>query len=173
MRYLLKFIKKENIAPVMLADRILEVAALVLALFLVVVTVFFYMNAPEQIPTHFNGRGEIDGWSEKNTYFVLLAAFLVGMAICNMAAYNHKLVNLPVNLNPKCMPQQLALIGRMVRILSILIGVLGLILLLMSSASQLGCESSKLNPFFILVLCAVAIDIIFYTIRIWYVGKQY
>lgn len=173
MTSFLNFIRKVYSVPVTLTDRILEMTAFAMALIFVIFTIILYIGAPEQVPIHFNLAGEPDGWSDKNAYWGVMFLILLSMALCNMAAYNHKMVNLPFRLRPECLSQQLALVGRMVRILSLLLGILGFVLLFMTSAPQLKMESSDWNPLFIVILCAITIDIIFYTIQIWRIGKRF
>lgn len=58
----LNFIKKEPVWAVTWIDRALEMAALVLGIFFVVLSVVVYLKAPQQVPVHFNAAGEINEW---------------------------------------------------------------------------------------------------------------
>ena len=53
---MIHFRMKNNIGSVTVTDRILEMAALALAVFLVVLAVALYHYLPERIPVHFNRR---------------------------------------------------------------------------------------------------------------------
>jgi uncharacterized membrane protein len=58
----------------------LEIAVVVLTIVPVLLIVYYYPQLPEQIPTHWNWKGEPDGWTRKTYYSVFsLAAILVYM----------------------------------------------------------------------------------------------
>ena len=84
--------------PITLSDRLLELVAAAMAVCLLVLTGVLYSKAPDTVPSHFNFAGEIDGWSGKEVYWIIAAVFVVMMIICASAAYNRKLVNLPIRL---------------------------------------------------------------------------
>ena len=82
--------------PVTLSDRLLELVAAAVAVCLLILTGVLYSKAPDTVPSHFNFAGEIDGWSGKEVYWIIALVFVVMMVICASAAYNRKLVNLPI-----------------------------------------------------------------------------
>ena len=82
--------------PITLSDRILELVAAAIAVMMLILTAVLYSKAPDTVPTHFNMAMEADAWSGKGHYWILAAIMLFGMAICASAAYNRKLVNLPI-----------------------------------------------------------------------------
>lgn len=168
----LNFIKKEPVGAVTWIDRALEMVALVLGIFLVVLSIVVYLKAPQQVPVHFNAAGEINERGDKAMVFVPAGLGIVSMAICNAAAYNYKMVNLPIRLNPKCLPRQVTLIGRMSRILSILCGLLFIVLLLLTNAPQ--WNTRTLCPFlFVSIMAGFFITITIYTLLIYKVGRRY
>ena len=83
--------------PITLSDRLLELVAAAMAVCLLVLTGVLYNKAPDTVPSHFNFAMEADAWSGKGVYWVMAVVFIVMMAICASAAYNRKLVNLPVD----------------------------------------------------------------------------
>lgn len=168
----LNFIKREPVGIITRVDRALEMVALVLALFLVSLSVIVYLGAPEQIPVHFNAACEATGWGDRMMVFVVAALGVVIMAVCNAAAYNYKMINLPIRLNPKCLLQQVTLMGRMSRILSILCGVLFIVLLLLSVASRWGIQSFC-SFLLTLLIIGFFVTVTIYTLLIYKVGKKY
>ena len=96
--------------PITLSDRILELVAAAMAVVMLVLTGVLYSKAPDIVPTHFNFSGEVDGWEGKGFYWILAAIMLVGMIICASAAYNRKLVNLPIRLKPEVFYRQIGLL---------------------------------------------------------------
>jgi len=59
--------------------RVYVVLSIVLAVGAVAVTLFLYPQMPEKIPTHWNIKGEIDGYGEKGGAAFLVPGILVGL----------------------------------------------------------------------------------------------
>ena len=158
--------------PITLSDRILELVAAAMAVLLLILTGVLYSQAPETVPTHFNFSGDADGWGGKGFYWILAAIMLVGMIICASAAYNRKLVNLPIRLKEPVFYRQIGLISRMCRIMTITFGFIWLAVLLAMSASFIDMPedvSVALIPLsVVLMLCVV----MFYTLKIWWIGRN-
>ena len=157
--------------PITLSDRLLELVAAAMAVCLLVLTGVFYSKAPDTVPSHFNGAMEADAWSGKEVYWVLALIMLIGMAICASAAYNRKLVNLPVRLKPAVFYRQIGLISRMCRIMTVAFGFIWLAVLLAMSASFIGLPED-VTVTFIPVSVALMIGVaLFYTLKIWWIGR--
>jgi len=158
--------------PITLSDRVLELVALVMAIGMLILTGVFYSKAPDTVPSHFNLAMEVDDWSGKGIYWLLAIIMLVGMIICSSAAYNRKMVNLPVRLKPEVFYRQIGLIGRMCRIMTIGFGFIWLTVLLAMSASFIGMPedvSVALVPLSVMLMLGVAM---FYTLKIWWIGRK-
>ena len=158
--------------PITLSDRLLELVAAVIAVGLLVLTGILYSNAPDVIPSHFNLAMEADGWSGKGVYWVLAVVMIIGMAICASAAYNRKLVNLPVRLKPAVFYRQIGLIGRMCRVMTLAFSLIWLSVLLAMSASFIGMPddvAAVLIPVSVALMLGV---VIFYTLKIWWIGRK-
>ena len=144
---------------------------MVMAVCLLVLTGVFYSKAPDMVPSHFNATMEADAWSGKEVYWVLALIMLIGMAICASAAYNRKLVNLPVRLKPAVFYRQIGLISRMCRIMTVAFGFIWLAVLLAMSASFIGLPED-VTVTFIPVSVALMIGVaLFYTLKIWWIGR--
>ena len=157
--------------PITLSDRILELVAAALAVLLLILTGVLYSQAPETVPTHFNFAGDADGWEGKGFYWILAGRMLVGMIICASAAYNRKLVNLPIRLKEPVFYRQIGLISRMCRIMTITFGFIWLAVLLAMSASFIGMSESvavALIPLSVVLMLGV---VMFYTLKIWWIGR--
>ena len=157
--------------PITLSDRILELVALAEAALLLVFTGVLYSKAPDCVPTHFNLAMEADAWAGKGSYWILALVMLVGMAICASAAYNRKLVNLPVRLKPAVLYRQIGLISRMCRIMTLVFGLIWLSVLLAVSASFIGMPADAtivLIPLSTVLMLGV---VVFYTLKIWWIGR--
>lgn len=167
------FVKLERIARVTVADRILEMLSLMLVICMVVLSILFYQYAPEQIPIHFNAAGVADGWGGKGEFFFVMFMGILVIGLCNYAAYNHKLVNLPIRLKPECLPQQLTLLGRMMRILALVLGMLFLTILCSMAAPQLGIRTEDWSFVPLIWLLAMLVLLIVYSVKIWKVGRDF
>ena len=159
-------------APVTKSDRLLEWVALFIAIVALVLTGVLYVRAPETVPSHFNYKGEADGWSGKYIYWFMAVVFVLMMVISASAAYNRKLVNLPIRLKEPVFYRQIGLIGRMCRIMTIGMGLIWLAVIFSMSSGFLGISS---------VACVCMISgsvalmlgrVLFYTLKIWWIGRN-
>ena len=157
--------------PSTLSDRLLELVAAAMAVCLLVLTGVLYSKAPDTVPSHFNFAGEIDGWSGKEVYWIIAAVFVVMMIICASAAYNRKLVNLPVRLKPAVFYRQIGLISRMCRIMTLVSGVLWLSVLLAMSADTVGLPLEVAVSFIPMAVVLMLGIVLFYTLKIWWIGR--
>ena len=158
--------------PITLSDRVLEAIALVEGISLLALTWVFYSKAPETVPSHFNLLMEADAWSDKDIYWLLAIVMVVGMAICASAAYNRKLVNLPIRLKPAVLYRQIGLVSRMCRIMTIAFGLIWLTVLLAMSAGFIGLPEDVTMVLLLVSLVLMFVVVIFYTIKIWWIGRK-
>lgn len=159
--------------PITLSDRILELVALAMAVLLLILTGVLYSKAPDTVPSHFNLAMEADAWSGKGVYWVLAVIMLVGMAICASAAYNRKMVNLPIRLKPEVFYRQIGLISRMCRVMTLVFALIWLAVLLAMSASFIGLPADVtvvLIPVAVVLMLGV---VLFYTLKIWWIGRSF
>ena len=152
--------------PITLSDRLLELVAAAMAVCLLVLTGVLYSKAPDTVPSHFNFAGEIDGWSGKEVYWILAVVFLVMMIICASAAYNRKLVNLPIRLKEAVFYRQIGLISRMCRIMTLVSGVIWLSVLLAMSADIVGLSPEVAVSFIPMAVVLRLGIVLFYTLKI-------
>ena len=157
--------------PITLSDRLLELVAAAMAVCLLVLTGVLYSKAPEMVPSHFNFAGEIDGWSGKEVYWIMAAVFLFMMAICASAAYNRKLVNLPIRLKPAVFYRQIGLISRMCRIMTIVSGLIWLAVLLAMSSEIVSLPGDVAISFIPMSIGLMLGVVLFYTLKIWWIGR--
>ena len=162
--------RKNN--PITVVDRILEIAAGMMAVGMLVLTSVLYVQAPDTVPSHFNVMGEANGWSDKSIYWIMAAVFVVSMIISASAAYNRKLVNLPVRLKEAVFYRQIGLIGRMCRILTLALGCIWLAVVLSMSSSFLGIPSWGCAVMFAVSLALILGTAFFYTLKIWWIGRN-
>ena len=157
--------------PITLSDRLLELVAGAMAVCLLVLTGVLYNKAPDTVPSHFNFAMEADAWSGKGVYWVMAVVFIVMMAICASAAYNRKLVNLPIRLKPAVFYRQIGLISRMCRIMTLASGVIWLSVLLAMSSGFIGLPADVAVSFIPVSVMLMLGVVLFYTLKIWWIGR--
>ena len=157
--------------PITRSDRLLELVATAIAVCMLVLTGALYSKATDTVPTHFNIAMEPDAWSDKSLYWILAVIMLVGMGICASAAYNRKMVNLPIRLKPEVFYRQIGLISRMCRIMTIGFGFIWLAVLLAMSASFIGLPKDVSVILIPLSVFLILVVVLFYTLKIWWIGR--
>ena len=88
-----------------------------------------------------------------------------------MAAYYPKMVNLPIRLNPKRLAVQHMWMGRMMRTLSLVSGLLILVILCTMAMPQLGLSVPWFKVIMPLLILAILLVVCVYTVIIWKVGR--
>lgn len=162
--------RKNN--PITVVDRMLEIAAATMAVALLVLTGVLYAQAPDTVPSHFNVMGEPDGWEGKEVFWFMAVVFLLGMIISASAAYNRKLVNLPIRLKEAVFYRQIGLIGRMCRIMTLAMGSIWLAVLLSMSSGFLEIPAWGCAVMFAVSLTLILGTAFFYTLKIWWIGRN-
>lgn len=76
-------------------DIVLDLLSATLLILLVVFTAMSYSELPDTIPTHFNAKGEADGYSEKSMLWLIPTLSLVlyiGLFILNKFPHIHNYI---------------------------------------------------------------------------------
>ena len=100
-------------------DRILDLAALFLIVLLWVLTIKFYIDAPEKVPTGFDAAGNPRGWGSAAFYFLMSGMGTFYAVAMFFAAYFPQFINMPVMLKESTIVPQSALMIRCCRWLNI------------------------------------------------------
>ena len=100
-------------------DRILDLAALFLIVLLWVLTIKFYIDAPEKVPTGFDAAGYPRGWGSAAFYFLMSGMGTFYAVAMFFAAYFPQFINMPVVLKESTIVPQSALMIRCCRWLNI------------------------------------------------------
>lgn len=110
-------------------DKIIEVIGWILLIGIWILAIMNFSDLPETVPTHYNGAGVADRFSEKTTIFVLPiigTILFIGMTILNK--YPH-IFNYPTTITNENALSQYTNATRMIRILKLIVLlVFGLIL---------------------------------------------
>jgi uncharacterized membrane protein len=96
-------------------DIILDITSATLLIFLIVFTIISYPELPDTIPSHFNAKGEADGYSSKSTLWMLPGLGIIlffGMYILNKFPHIH---NYMVNITEENALKNYRLSTRIVR----------------------------------------------------------
>ena len=117
-------------------DRVLDLVAIILLALLWVLTLKFYIDAPEKVPTGFDAAGNPRGWGSAAFYSMMpaIGTFVVGLMFLSLR-YPH-LINLPVVLRQQVIAYQSALMARCVRWLNIVCEMMMLFILIYMAGFQ-------------------------------------
>lgn len=77
---------KNHPFSISLADKVLEVAGLATFIAIIALPAVFYADLPEEIPTHFNFKGQPDAWGSKSSVWLLpavAAVLYIGLSVLN------------------------------------------------------------------------------------------
>ena len=100
-------------------DRVLDLVALFLIVLLWVLTLKFYIDAPEKVPTGFDAAGNPRGWGSAAFYFLMSGMGTFYAVAMFFAAYFPQFINMPVVLKESTIVPQSALMIRCCRWLNI------------------------------------------------------
>ena len=100
-------------------DRVLDLAALFLIVLLWVLTIKFYIDAPEKVPTGFDAAGNPRGWGSAAFYFFMSGMGTFYAVAMFFATYFPQFINMPVVLKESTIVPQSALMIRCCRWLNI------------------------------------------------------
>ena len=100
-------------------DRVLDLVALFLIVLLWVLTIKFYIDAPEKVPTGFDAAGNPRGWGSAAFYFLMSGMGTFYAVAMFFAAYFPQFINMPVMLKESTIVPQSALMIRCCRWLNI------------------------------------------------------
>ena len=100
-------------------DRVLDLVALFLIVLLWVLTIKFYIDAPEKVPTGFDAAGNPRGWGSPAFYFLISGMGTLYAVAIFFAAYFPQFINMPVVLKESTIVPQSALMIRCCRWLNI------------------------------------------------------
>lgn len=147
-------------------DRVLEVVAALLLLTVWGLCVYIYCIADGPIAVHFNFAGHPNRWGSASELFIFAGIVTLAMGIMGMAAYNPKMVNLPIKLKLERLSQQYTLMGRFVRLCNVVLGVMFVFIMLSMGSSFWGMESRSFVSFVLLLIVVLFGLIGYYSIRI-------
>ena len=106
-----------------------EAIAIVALLYGIVLVLQSWSTLPQTIPTHFNAKGEADGWGSKGMIWLLPAISVVMIPMMLWLRRYPWLSNVPWEINKENALQQYGLIVRLLSLLTCVVSLLFLILL--------------------------------------------
>ncbi|MEX0313756.1 MAG: DUF1648 domain-containing protein [Allomuricauda sp.] len=111
---------KIEVKPTTRDKNLVKLGWIIVALNVLLVLVF-YFDLPETIPTHFNLKGEADGFGHKSTLWIIpiistALYFGLGFFVTRMKPYN---MNFPVKVTEKNAPELYALGIRMLAVMNL------------------------------------------------------
>ncbi|TDQ33027.1 DUF1648 domain-containing protein [Zeaxanthinibacter enoshimensis] len=98
-----------------------EKAGLALLILLWIYVGFTYMDLPESIPVHFNGKGEPDSFADKSMFFMLPLLATLLFAGLNWLKQYPEYLNYPVRITEENAARQYRNVRRMILVLNTII----------------------------------------------------
>ncbi len=141
-------------------DKFLDLLILVGLVFMVLLPLYYYNQLPDQIPIHFNGKGEADGFGSKNLIFLIPVIGLTnGLIIKKLNNYPHKF-NYPVKITEQNAFIQYSIATRMMRMLNTFIILMMLYICYSQIRNALGQQSGLGQWFLPLFITAIFIIVV-------------
>ena len=103
------------------ADNIIEALGFVALVFLWVFTVYSYVSLPHTIPSHYNFKGQIDGYGSKNSLWflpIISTIIFVGFTFLNKYPY---IFDYPTAITAENAERQYTLATRLIRSLKLVV----------------------------------------------------
>ena len=148
--------------PLETLDIIIELINVTLLILLIVYTIMNYLELPETIATHFNAKGEADGYGNRLTIWLLpgIALFIYAMMlIINRVPHLH---NYMVNITEENAIKNYRLSSRLVRFTNLFCLILFTLITYEIIESAKGNEFNILGiPFLIFTLVIPLLGIVF------------
>jgi len=77
--------------PVSSVERMIDAAAILFASSALLLAFYYYSSLPDQVPSHFNYKGEVDGHGSKNFIFLLpVLAIAMALGFIYLAGFPNK-----------------------------------------------------------------------------------
>lgn len=157
---------REVAPPATPLEKQLKTLSLVILAVMVVYCITNFSSLPDEIPIHFNAKGEADGWGTKNILFFIpgVCAFLF-MMMHFIGTLKPKTYNFPVKLTEENARKQVELAREMMQGLNVVIfGLMFYILWRMVDLATGG--TGGLGTFFMIVFLAGIFGVIGYYMRL-------
>ncbi len=94
-----------------------DILSWTLLLFILIMTARLYNDLPDRVPTHFNVRGQVDGWGTKQSVWLLPAVSVLMFGLFQLSLRFPKLINYPVRITPENAQRQYDLARTFLRVL--------------------------------------------------------
>lgn len=98
-------------------DLVLEVTAVIMSLFCIIITLVFWSHLPDRIPTHFNLAGQADSYGSKATVFFILPVMLFLYLVFTILVKFPHTYNYVVKISEKNAERQYRLATRLMRLI--------------------------------------------------------
>lgn len=105
-------------------NKIIDILGVILTLFLVIITFMHWKDAADIVPTHYNMRGEVDGYGSKNTIlYILPIALIIYIAMSILGRYP-QIYNYAVNITTENKEKQYNMASTFMRVINVEIMVI-------------------------------------------------
>lgn len=131
---------------------------------LILGTVILYQKLPEEIPRHFNAKGEVDAYGSKNLVWFLTGATVFMNFLLYLTLQYPRYINFPVRITPQNVQRQYYNVVDMTMALKVLINIIGLVILFVSADYETAVKYHLNKLIGLLTLVCVGV-VIYYLIK--------
>lgn len=136
------------------ADRVLEIAGWSALAFLWIITLYNFKNLPAEIPTHFNGMGEVDAYGRRSTLLglpIVGTVLFIGLTILNRFPH---IFNYPVQITADNAARQYTLATRLMRLMKLSLVIIFILIVWSTTAVALE-KAGKMSAWFLPVMLGI------------------
>ncbi len=145
-------------------DRLFEAIALATVFYGIVLVLQSWSSLPATIPTHFNAKGEADGWGSKGMIWLLPSITIIMVPMMLLLRKFPWLSNTPIKINVENAELQYGLIVRLLSLLACAVSILFTVLVFDTISIARGGTSLLGWMFLPIILFATIAPIIWYFI---------
>jgi uncharacterized membrane protein len=140
-------------------DWIIEFAAFIFVIILILLPIINYSHLPETIPVHFNAAGEADGYGSKSTLWLLPVTGVFMWLMFTVLESFPQIYNFPVKITPENAVTQYRMATRLLRVLKTVILII-FSFISMKTMDTAGGSASGLGKAFLPVFLILVFGVI-------------
>ena len=151
--------------PLKTIDKILEGTSFLFLLLLWTLTLYTFQNSPNIVPTHFNGSGDVDGYGDSASVFLVAGVSTVIYLCLTFLTTRPHIFNYPTEITPENAFRQYTNATRMLRVLKSVIPLMFICIEYSSFQVAVGNSEGLDKGFVLLLLAMVYVPVLYFLAR--------
>jgi len=153
-------------------DVVLDVVLLAFVLAVVIVPLYYLNILPDNIPLHFDMKGNADNYGNKFTIFIISGiSVILAISLWWIRRFPH-LMNFPVQINEANAKVQYMLAMRFLNVVNILTTSIFLVIILLIANTALGNETDIYNVLLYINIALIFVSMLIYFLRAGILNKK-